>query len=490
MKRLLLLSLSFFTLTCSQISAQELKLYTDTTTGQIFSTPGKNRVLLGNFVETKELEQKTQELQNKVVELQNELKTDSQANAKELKNEILAFKEETKADMKPKIQNKWFDKIKIGGYMQFRNTFTIKGKGENNHLWTDKSVGDDSNFIIRRARLIIAANAGDHLYIYLQPDFASSTSSGTNHVAQLRDFYGDIYIDKTKIHRIRVGQSKVPFGFENMQSSSKRLALDRNDGLNSAVRDERDIGAFYYYTPIDIQNLFNEIDAKKLKSTGNYGMFGFGFYNGQGANRTEANDNNHMVARLTYPFKTKSGQIYEFGVQGYTGKYTSSTGSYINNGSASAAPVLENTKGIKDERVGISAIMYQQPFGIQAEWNWGSTPGLDFNDNTIKKQSLHGGYIQTMYAFNNVLKSGDLFTPFAKWQYFDGYSKAERNSPKNKVNDWEIGVEWQMAKEVELSLIYHLMKRNDLVTVNKTSNGSDYEIFSGSSLRVQAQINY
>jgi phosphate-selective porin len=36
----------------------------------------------------------------------------------------------------------------------------------------------------------------------------------------------------TKKFRLRVGQSKVPFGFENLQSSQNRLTLDRNDALN------------------------------------------------------------------------------------------------------------------------------------------------------------------------------------------------------------------------------------------------------------------
>jgi phosphate-selective porin len=49
---------------------------------------------------------------------------------------------------------------------------------------------------------------------------------------------------------LRVGQSKVPFGFENLQSSQNRLTLDRNDALNSAVANERDLGAFFYASKI------------------------------------------------------------------------------------------------------------------------------------------------------------------------------------------------------------------------------------------------
>jgi hypothetical protein len=44
-----------------------------------------------------------------------------------------------------------------------------------------------------------------------------------------------IYHLMLKEYRVRIGQSKVPYGFENLQSSQNRLSLDRNDALNSAV---------------------------------------------------------------------------------------------------------------------------------------------------------------------------------------------------------------------------------------------------------------
>ena len=408
--------------------------------------------------------------------------------------------------------------VKLRGYVQVRNT-TMLGGDEGVNLWSDRSVGDDKslgdadkNFLIRRARLIVYGDVGDHLSYYIQPDFASSAGT-TGNIAQLRDAYGDIYIDKERVHRVRVGQSKVPYGFENMQSSSNRLALDRVDALNSAVRDERDLGAFYYYTPKATQELFEEINKAGLKHSGNYGMFALGAYNGQGANRAEANDNYHVVSRFTYPWKTESGQIYEAGIQAYKGQYISTTGNYsrrVGNSLSSKTPdlgagiVKSNRNGIDDERVGISFMMYPQPFGIQAEWNWGHTPGLDPTkgaNGVIEKQNLNGGYIQAMYKFDNVkfFDTNGTVIPFVKYQYFDGYNKAELNSPKNEVNDWELGVEWQIAPEVEIAAVYHRMNRTNLVTGNRTisnDKGSnlpareDYENFSADALRIQVQYNF
>ncbi len=405
-----------------------------------------------------------------------------------------------RAATEEKSRKAWYNHINIRGYVQNRHT-TMLGGDEGVNLWTDRSVGSDSslgsdapnNFLIRRARIIFSGQIGDHLGFYVQPDFASSAGT-TSNIAQLRDAYGDIFIDKDQVHRFRVGQSKVPYGFENLQSSSNRLALDRVDAMNSAVRDERDTGVFYYYTPKEVQALFNEINKLGLKHSGNYGMFALGAHQGQGANRAEKNDTYHWVSRFTYPWKTDSGQIFEAGIQAYRGKFVSSTGSYSSSAGIRnrAAPTLENARGIEDQRVGVSFMMYPQPWGLEAEWNWGNTPGLDYDSNTIEKKSLNGGYVQTMYKKDNVNFLGyDIGTliPFVKWQYFDGYNKAETNSPRNQVNDWEFGTEWQIAPEVELVAVYHRMHRNNLITGNTTGR-PDYERFEAQALRIQLQYNF
>jgi len=450
---------------------------------------------------------------------------------------------------KKKESKAWTNNIKINGYVQNRVTDMISGDN-GIALWPDPSVGNDDsggagqNFRIRRARIIFSGQIGDHLGFYIQPDFASSAGSfGTqtkdtsgsfsNNVAQLRDAYGDIFIDKEKVHRFRVGQSKVPFGYENLQSSSNRLALDRVDALNSAVRDERDTGVFYYYTPKEIQNLFKEITDAGLKHTGNYGMFAFGAYMGQGANQNDANDNYHVVSRFTYPWKTESGQIFEAGIQAYKGTYVRSTGNYylaggnapkdnINNevigggklgtlNTRIARPYISpefskngssSSGEFEDERIAVSFRMYPQPWGLEGEWNWGTSPGLDMNavnssgqrTGAIKNKSLHGGYIQGSYFAKDVnLFNTNIGTlvPFVKWQYFDGYNKAETNAPKNNVNDWEWGVEWQVAPEVEIAAVYHHMKRTNLTTSGEFNalEGS-YRTFNAEALRVQLQYNF
>ena len=223
----------------------------------------------------------------------------------------------------PPKEKKWFDKFSLRGYAQFRyNYVTNTDEGIPNYAG-DSSIGPDNEFLIRRARLIFTGNISDHLRVYLQPDFASTPDGAAGNIefCQIRDWYGDVFLDKEQVHRFRIGQSKVPYGWENLQSSQNRLYLDRNDAFNSATRNERDLGVFYYWTPEWATDLFKILVDEGLKGSGNYGLFGIGVHNGQGGSLREVNDNLHVVSRLTWPWVTNAGQVYEAGIQGYTGQY-------------------------------------------------------------------------------------------------------------------------------------------------------------------------
>ncbi|MFM7726001.1 MAG: porin, partial [Flavobacteriales bacterium] len=205
---------------------------------------------------------------------------------------------------------KWFDTISIRGYSQVRYNRLLETNEDLGCEQCDRSWGGDGGFFIRRMRIIIYGQIGKRAYLYVQPDFASSPSSDKLHFGQLRDAYFDIGVDEDNEFRFRIGQSKIPFGFENMQSSQNRLPLDRNDALNSAVSNERDLGVFFYWAPKKVRQLFSELVRSGLKGSGDYGVFAFGAYNGQIANNPELNDEPHVVTRLTYPFQI-GNQIIE-----------------------------------------------------------------------------------------------------------------------------------------------------------------------------------
>jgi len=200
---------------------------------------------------------------------------------------------EKKDDKKTDKKKSWYEKYTIRGYAQFRfnETLNLQDGSYPGYLPGDNSVGDNTSFLLRRARLIISGDVSEHLGIYLQPDFAAFIPGVSDQIkyVQIRDWYSDLYLDTGKVNRIRIGQSKIPYGWENMQSSSNRLSLDRNDAFNSAARNERDLGVFYYWTPKPAQDFFKYTVDEGLKGSGNYGIFGFGAYNGQGGSFREQN---------------------------------------------------------------------------------------------------------------------------------------------------------------------------------------------------------
>ena len=148
-----------------------------------------------------------------------------------------------------KQETNWSDRFSIRGYVQARYNRLLETNPDLQCEQCDRSWGEGGGFFMRRVRLIFFGQISKQVYFYIQPDFASSANSSNLHFAQIRDVYFDIGLDSDNEYRFRIGQSKVPFGFENMQSSQNRLPLDRNDGLNSAVSNERDLGVFFYWAP-------------------------------------------------------------------------------------------------------------------------------------------------------------------------------------------------------------------------------------------------
>ena len=156
----------------------------------------------------------------------------------------------------PAPTKKWYESVQMRGYMQVRYNGLLQTNEDLECEQCDRSWGGDNDFFVRRMRLIFFGQVSPRVYFYIQPDFASSPSSSAMHFGQLRDAYFDVGLDDKNEFRFRIGQSKVPYGFENMQSSQNRLPLDRADAMNSAVTNERDLGVFFYWAPAKTRKLF------------------------------------------------------------------------------------------------------------------------------------------------------------------------------------------------------------------------------------------
>lgn len=382
-----------------------------------------------------------------------DVEKDSLSNATPVSNQL----------MKP-----WYETIQLRGYAQMRYNGLFETNPDLQCAQCDRSWGGDGGgFFLRRIRMIFSGQIHERIFMYIQPDFAS----GGSNFAQIRDAYFDLGLDAKQEFRLRIGQSKVPFGFENLQSSQNRLPLDRNDGLNSAVLNERDLGVFFYYAPSEIRKRFSYLVSSGMKGSGDYGVFGLGLYNGQTANLPEKNKNFHIVSRASYPWELPSGQFIEASFQAYTGKFV------INRNPQTDFDQTE----FEEFRYGPTIVVYPQPFGIQAEFNWGRGPEYDPETNSVVDAPLRGGYVMANYF---VRTGKDIFIPFTRYHYYKGGKKFELDATRHRVNELEIGVEWQPHRNFELVGMYTISDR----TFENSLNPDNRQ--QGSLLRLQAQVNF
>jgi len=370
-------------------------------------------------------------------------------------------------------KKEWYQKINLRGYAQLRYNGLFQTNPDLTCEQCDKSWGGDSQFFFRRIRLVFYGQIHPRVYFYIQPDLASASGSNQN-FGQIRDAYFDVGLDAKNEFRFRIGQSKVPFGFENMQSSQNRLPLDRNDGLNSALRNERDLGIFFYWAPEKIRQRFSMLTREGYKGSGDYGVLGFGVYNGQTANLEDLNNKKHVVLRLAYPFEIGS-QIFEPGIQAYTGMHT------IDDRLISDGVQHREDNTYIDERIAFSAILYPRPFGVQLEYNFGRGPEFNKVTDRIEVQNLHGGYI-TLNAKLPI--KNHLFYPFTRLQYYDGGKKHELDARSYEVKELELGIEWQPFKNFEMVAMYTFSDRRYEDFMNQDNRQK------GSLLRLQFQVNF
>ncbi len=372
------------------------------------------------------------------------------------------------------VVKKWYDSFAIRGYSQIRYNRLLETNPDLGCEQCDKSWGENGGFFMRRMRIIFYGQVNPRIYFYVQPDFASAPSSSSLNFAQIRDAYFDVALSRDNTFRLRIGQSKIPFGFENLQSSQNRLPLDRNDALNSAVSNERDMGIFFNWTPIKIKERYSSLVKQGFKGSGDYGIFAFGLYNGQTANKPDLNNSPHAVMRLSYPFAIKN-QVIEPGLQAYTGKYVVAA-SQMSEG-VGHLPSLNYI----DQRVAASFIIYPKPFGLQVEYNIGRGPEFNKVTDSIEVMPLSGGYATLNYKIDF---KGQKLYPFLRYQYYDGGKKHERDARSYEVRELEIGMEWEPVKNFELVVMYTMSQRR-------------YEDFimrdnfqTGRLLRIQAQVNF
>ena len=167
-----------------------------------------------------------------------------------------------------------------------------------------------------------------------------------------------------------------------------------------------------------------------------------------------------------------------------------------------------------DRRAAANFVWYPQPFGVEAEWTIGEGPEtrVSYDDqgrgsirgtiptastaNSLASiESLHGGYV--LFNYKADTDYGTII-PFTRWSYFDGARKFVANSPTQKVNEVDFGVEYQPWPSFEISLVYtHTIERTNTaqsssgVPTGTIVNGkTSYYTLAKDVDRVTVQLQY
>lgn len=393
----------------------------------------------------------------------------------------------SKADLDVLLADKWYERLKLKGYVQNRLYATL---GDDDvpgaHQLNDTFIADGMSYGIRRGRLTFSGDVTNHLYLYAQLDFFAQVGNQTNtsstYALQARDMYADISLDPAREFRARLGLSKVPYGWVNLQSSQNRLALERPDALNSAVEGERDMGAYLIWAPYVIRERFKNLVKMGLRGSGDYGVLNVGVYNGTGINNNDNNGKMHSIIHAAYPFEFDNGQFFEIGTSFYSGKVRPGTTAIPSRGGVT--PTIE-ASGVNDQRLAVNAILYPQPFGLEAEWTWGTGPQLSQDGRAITSQSLEGGYVQACYR--HVFPDQSELIPFIRWQTFNGARKFVTNAPPLRVDEVQVGMRYVPYPEFEMTFMYSQGTRTN--TTDNTAAGA-YRDVQVNYIGIQGQINF
>lgn len=247
--------------------------------------------------------------------------------------------------------------------------------------WFLGNTPNNDSFYVRRARLAASGTFYKYYDFRIEYEAGKSPSSSSTATARLNDGYMSVhYIPEAQF---RIGQFKVPFLMEELQSDNWIYFIERS--LADGLAPSRDIGAMFY-GPLLGDQIYYEL----------------GVFNGTKLNELDADNGKDVAFRLVVaPFKnTGSWFIEGLHVGGAVtyGQEDLETGDWWNSGKFSTSAgttYLQVADVVQDgARTRENAELY---------WNWGSTVlmaeyvnvSLDgMEQNGLKRDfNFQGGYL-------------------------------------------------------------------------------------------------
>ena len=308
---------------------------------------------------------------------------------------------QTAADtVQPAAKPKWYETTKVSGYGQARA------------IWhPDPPAGEVStDFLIRRARIKVNASPSKRSRVQLQVALDEGN-------IQVRDAWLEYDLQSGGEWRARLGQQKIPFGFENPQSSSRRGPLERAEITRRGPGAGRDVGVVLMWTPERDQELFAHAKKHEL-GTGDYGTVSVGIYNGQGT-VAEENEGKHVSVRVAKPFMLGD-------------RYAEAGASYFGGNFHSNAAGMS----LDDELWGGYFYLPPRPVGIQGGYYDGET---------------EGGDVDGFYAMG-LWRPCEKGLAFVRYDEYDGPRRGRGLGNVYDRDRWTAGYAHHVSSNTELTL--------------------------------------
>jgi hypothetical protein len=252
-------------------------------------------------------------------------------------------------------------RLKVSGYIQGRYEHS---EASANGLKSDgKTVANTDRFLVRRARLKTVYDGVNAEYL-LQIDATGDGVTLKDAEATFVDTWSPLNI------RLTLGQFKVPFGYELLQSSADREMPERAAIVRAYFDGERDRGlrltARYEFLRLAVAliNGNGVKDTATYKSTALYGT-------------NDPNKFKDFSGRLGVDFGTVTG-----GVSAYLGRGPMST--TVTSGATSTDPVTISYDYKRRTRLGADVQAYLDVpevggLALKGEIIWGSDSAIDWN---------------------------------------------------------------------------------------------------------------